>query len=167
MSLIVSSFLTNKIVINYNLFEKFLFTYGAFLLMHVFISFNNNHKHKYEFNFEILSMLVEVWLMDWLTHWNWIIFNVQNSIAKQLYIDNFFEYIANIYLWILEFKFCNGKKKHITYIFSFSYLWVLQWKKIPTKNDWTILWAITSLPICLQWFSWTIWVVFKPAKLQT
>jgi hypothetical protein len=64
MSLIVSSFLTNKIVINCNLFEKFVFTCGAFLLMHVFISFNNNHKHTHEFNFEILSMLVEVLLVD-------------------------------------------------------------------------------------------------------
>ncbi len=31
----------------HNLFENFLLTYGAFLLMHVFISFNNNHKHTY------------------------------------------------------------------------------------------------------------------------
>jgi len=31
----------------HNLFEKILFTYVALLLMHVFISFNNNHNHTY------------------------------------------------------------------------------------------------------------------------
>jgi hypothetical protein len=94
MRLIVSSFLTNKIVINYNFFEEFLFTYGAFLLMHVFISFNNNHKHTYEFNFEILSMLVEVWLMDWLTHLELNHFQCTKLYCKATLHIIFFEYIT-------------------------------------------------------------------------
>jgi len=112
MSLIVSSFLTNRIVINYNLFEKFIFTYGAILLMHVFISFNNNHKHTYEFNFEILSMLVEIWLMDLLTHLELNHFQCTKLYCKTTLQIQFFEYIANIYLWILEFKFAMERKQY-------------------------------------------------------